>query len=149
MEPKSIIYLCIMVAFVLGCLVAFLLLPYLRNRKISGGITNTDPFSRAYLFKVPYTEEAFLKALSEEKKSAPLTHSFRRDTMTLYLQKSFAEISYLVSVKETEGGCLVCLKQASLVFEKSAIPFFINEFMVVNYQAEPLPFETYSAYFNI
>ena len=123
--------------------VIIILTPMLKERKISNGIKNQDTFSQIYLFKVNCTKDVFLQKISRANAHDLLEYTFDNDTMTIEFSRYGAKISYKIFVKETNNGCYITLNKDALVYDRSNIPYRINEFMIKKFDAELLPYEKY------
>ncbi len=120
-----------------------ILTPGIRAMKISNGIMNQDTFSREYLFKVNYTKNDFLQKINIANSDDVLEYNFDNNSMIVTFSKYGAHIPYAVFIKEIADGCYIRLKKNVLIGDRSNIPFYINEFMIKKFSAEPIPYEEY------
>lgn len=136
---ENIIYILL---FLVACVIALCIIvpPYLKNKKSTNGIRNTDTLSRSYSFKVNYSKEEFLRKLESNTKFEDMTSDFDRSKMIIAFSDGVS-ILYSVNVKDLKDHCLVRLEQQTLIHGRSYIPMHINDYMINQIGAEPVPYD--------
>ncbi len=139
-----VLFVLLFIAFFVGVL-AFILTPVFKDKKISNNVMNKDSYWRNYLFKVKYAKQEIIGLLKVDNAFDVLGHVFDVKTMTISFHEygNPANISYTVHIKEFDGGSYIKLTKNTLFGSKSNVPFKINEFMIKNLGAELLPYEEY------
>ncbi|MBQ2945515.1 MAG: hypothetical protein IJD95_02985 [Clostridia bacterium] len=142
MELYLILPLLIFVFFPLCVLAA--MAPFFRNRRITKGIRNTDANWQNYLFKVSYGKQELLERLITLDCASPMQCRFDHRAMTVTFSRNLASVSYNITLKELNGECYIKISRSTFIVQKSYIPYLINEFMISNLIAEPLPYDKYN-----
>ena len=137
------IFLLLEIVILIQVVLYFILAPMFRENKISNNVRNQDIFSQEYLFKVNYTKNEFLQKLNIPNIYDVLEFTFDNNTMTITFSKYNAKIPYTVTIKESENGCYIRLTKKDFISDRSNIPYYINEFMTKEFDAELLPYEEY------
>ena len=138
----------IFIAFFLLAVIAALygiFLPLIKEQKVSCGIRNQDVFSKNYLFKLNCSKQEFINQIILYNINDTMEYSFNSNTMTITFIQNSVHIPYFVSIKELEDGCYIKLTKERTIFDRSIIPYRINEFMIKKFCAEVLPYEKYKS----
>jgi hypothetical protein len=137
----SILFLLFSIAFVVLAVVIFV--PIVKSQKASGGIVNTDSLRMDHLFRVPCKKEELVHRLYRPNVKEVMEYTFDESAMTITFTQQNASLSYAVFVREYEGSCYVRLHKQRMLHSRCIIPYFVNEFMIKKFHAEPLPYEQY------
>lgn len=114
-----------------------------KSQKASGGVTNNNAQWTEHLFFVPCKKEAFLRQLYLPSENDVMECTFDESSMSVVLAKWADSATFDVFIRECEGGCYVRLRRQRRVLSKSAVQYFVNEFMIKKFDAKPLPYEQY------
>lgn len=135
---KELVFVAAFILF--GLVIAYgIFHPILKNKRISGGVVNTDTLCSVFLFQINLSKQELLQKMTVPNVSDTLTYRFDGDTMAVSFFWCNICFPYTLGIKECPDGCYVCLTRNC----SPRITNYINEFMIKKFNAQLLPYEEY------
>lgn len=108
----------------------------------ANGIKNSNIFSSTFIFKLSFGKDELFKRLDLNNIYDVLDYTFDMDDMTITFSKQhFDRITYNISIKEFDGGCFLMIDRNPIIFERTVVPYFVNEFFTKKLGAERISLE--------
>lgn len=126
---------------IVGFFVFLLIFSHVKKyRKITHNVNNTDAFTRKFIFNVQLTKEEFLIKLKIPNVNDKLEYELNDECTIITFKKNFSKISYSLNVIETDKELQIRVEQITIFYQKTNIPFLVNEFFISKFNATPVEF---------
>ncbi len=136
-----LIFIAIIVLVPLAIYVIFK--PMIRQNKLLNSVCNYDSLMRNFVFKVDLSKDCFFRQLKTHNVNDVMQYRLNEDLSVITFMRNYTEMSYSIKLKSFENSIVLKIEQATLI-GKSNMPYYVNEFWIKKFNAEPLEYEKYA-----
>ena len=138
---EKYIYIFVIIFVVMIPIALYLILkPMFKHNKLLNGIVNYDTFMRKYVFSVALDKEEFYSQLKMSNVQDVLEYTLSNDDTVITFMLYNGKYPYKINVDTFNVSIILRVEQLSL---NSKPAFYINEFFIKKFNAEPLDIEKY------
>ena len=126
-------------ALTLGCLY-IIFRPMYKNREITNGILNFDGSMRKFVFRIDLSKDEFFSKLKSRNACDTMEYSLNADLTGITFKELGSRLEYGIEIIPCDGYLILRVKQISLLYGKTNIPYHVNEFWICKFNAKPIDY---------